>query len=184
MILGLFTLACKHRFPLVASVLWNVVHFLYFSFHFTTFQHFISQTPAWEARQVFTWNQSWETKLVCEVNIFTFQNPIPTGASNWSLLVLTVQASSLLSDQGAWGKLFLCVFLQLVFLPEPTKVLFLDANLPIIHGDDTHQQLHQKEPYSWNHVHRLCHYIGDCVKVWEPVKGRQIFQTSWFRLAS
>ena len=121
MILGLFTLACKHRFPLVASVLWNVVHFLYFSFHFTTFQHFISQTPAWEARQVFTWNQSWETKLVCEVNIFTSQNPIPTGASNWPLLVLIVEASSLLSDQGAWGKLFLCVFLQLVFLPEPTK---------------------------------------------------------------
>ena len=184
MILGLFTLACKHRFPLVASVLWNVVHVLYFSFHFTTFQHFISQTPAWEARQVFTWNQSWGTKLVCEVNIFTSQNPIPTGASNWPLLVLTVQASSLLSDQGAWGKLFLCVFLQLVFLPEPTKVLFLDAKLPIIHGDDTHQQLQQKEPYSWNYVHRLCHYIGDCVKVWEPVKGRQIFQTSWFRLAS
>ena len=172
MILGLFTLACKHRFPLLTLVLWNVVHFLYFSFHFTTFQHFISQTPAWEARQVFTWNQSWETKLVCEVN------------SNWPLLVLTVQASSLLSDQGAWGKLFLCVFLQLVFLPEPTKVLFLDANLPIIHGDDTRQQLHQKEPYSWNHVLRLCHYIGDCVKVWEPVKGRQIFQTSWLRLAS
>ena len=92
---------------LVASILWNVVHVLYFSFHFTTFQHFISQTPAWEARQLFTWNQSWETKLVCEVNIFTFRNPIPTGASNWPLLVLAVQASSLLSDQGASGKLFL-----------------------------------------------------------------------------
>ena len=39
------------------------------------------KTSAWEAWQVFTWNQSWEIKLVCEVNIFTFQNPIPTGAS-------------------------------------------------------------------------------------------------------
>ena len=111
MILGLFTLACKHRFPLVASVLWNVVHALYFSFHFTTFQHFISQTSAWEARQVFTWNQSWETKLVCEVNIFTFRNPIPTGASNWPLHVLHWQYKHLLcwATKGLQVSCFCCL---------------------------------------------------------------------------
>lgn len=65
------------------------------------------KTSAWEARQVLTWNQSWEIKLVCEMNIFTFRNPIPTGASTWPLLVSAVQASYLLSDQGASGKLLL-----------------------------------------------------------------------------